>query len=270
MTTIKVRVPTECTLKEAVERVHGNNQLTTIVLEKGEHNVEETERNTGYRVDPTSNTLVIPSAMYIVGDPGVSKEEIVFTGGIFFKKGIQGNCQLKNLTVRPKSLVPERPAIQGRPARQGRPAITARPARPEHSATKVVGVHGKSSFTMEDVVVERCGYHGVYAHGTDVVGKCTNVEVRQCGMSGVVAAGGASITLIGAKTTVQHNCTRGRSEDYGLQLVGSSSTIQLVSPLTKEQASTDNGGGGNWVAGNGADNQISVGLGLALRLALRL
>ena len=33
----------------------------------------------------------------------------------------------------------------------------------------------------------------------------------------------------------------------------SSSTIQLVSPLTKEQVSTDNGGGGNWGAEYGAD-----------------
>jgi hypothetical protein len=37
-----------------------------------------------------------------------------------------------------------------------------------------------------------------------------------------------------------------------LQLWGSSSTIQLVSPLTKEQVSLDNGGGGNWGA-DGAD-----------------
>jgi hypothetical protein len=33
----------------------------------------------------------------------------------------------------------------------------------------------------------------------------------------------------------------------------SSSTIQLVSPLTKEQVSLDNGGGGNWGADYGGD-----------------
>ena len=39
------------------------------------------------------------------------------------------------------------------------------------------------------------------------------------------------------------------SDDYGLQVsCSSSSTIQLVSPLTKEQVSLDNGGGGNWGA----------------------
>jgi hypothetical protein len=60
--------------------------------------------------------------------------------------------------------------------------------------------------------------------------------------------------LIGAKTTVHHNCTSARSIDYGLKVCGSSSsTIQLVSPLTKQQVSLDNGGGGNWGAKDGGD-----------------
>jgi hypothetical protein len=105
----------------------------------------------------------------------------------------------------------------------------------------------------EDVLVEQCGLSGVVAMGTSVVGRCTNMEVRQCGQSGVRANGGASITLIGAKTTVHHNCTKGDSDNSGLQVYGSSSsTIQLVSPLTKEQVSVDNGGGGNWGAEQGA------------------
>ena len=77
---------------------------------------------------------------------------------------------------------------------------------------------------------------------------------------GVVASEGASITLIGTKTTVHHNCTDGESDEYGLQVYGSSSsTIQLVFPLTKEQVSLDNGGGGNWGAGFLCDiNQIKT------------
>jgi hypothetical protein len=114
---------------------------------------------------------------------------------------------------------------------------------------------------MEDVLVEQCGGSGVYAYGSGVVGRCTNVEVRQCGESGVLAINDASITLIGAKTTVHHNCTtEGVSGTYGLAVYGSSSsTIQLVSPLTKEQVSIDNGGGGNWGAYHGGDiNQIKT------------
>jgi len=57
---------------------------------------------------------------------------------------------------------------------------------------------------------------------------------------------------------VYHNCTQGNSWDYGLK-VSSSSTIQLVSPLTKEQVAIDNGGGGNWGAYHGGDiNQIKT------------
>jgi hypothetical protein len=195
-------------LKEAVGRVHGEERLTTIVVGKGEHQID-------------GEYLEIPSAMNIVGDPGVAKEEIVVVGGIKFKGGISGNCHLQHLTLR---------------------------------QAKKDGVRGYSSFTMDDVLVEQCGYYGVLAEGTGVVGRCTNVEVRQCGGSGVVAGSGASITLIGAKMTVHHNCTNGRSDDYGLEVnYSSSSTIQLVFPLTKEQVSLDNGGGGNWGAEYGGD-----------------
>ena len=193
-------------------------RMTTIVLGKGEHVVEVSKnRYTEH------NTLEIDSAVNIVGDPGVPKSEIVVVGGIRFNRGIPGNCHLQHLTLR-----------------QARGS----------------GVYGESSFTMDDVLVEQCGMHGVVAWDTGVVGRCTNVEVRQCGANGVVASNGASITLIGAKTKVHHNCTKGRS-DYGLAVrYGSSSTIQLVFPLTKEQVSFANGGGGNWGAEGGDINQI--------------
>ncbi len=143
-----------------------------------------------------------------------------------FKRRIQGNCHLQHLTLR---------------------------------QAKGSGVAGCSSFTMDDVLVEQCGHQGVRVVGTGVVGRCTNVEVRQCGASGAVANNGASITLIGAKTTVHHNCTNNDSGDYGLLVFGSSSTIQLLFPLTKEQVSIDNGGGGNWGAEGFADiNQIKT------------
>jgi len=112
---------------------------------------------------------------------------------------------------------------------------------------------------MEDVFVEQSGWRGVFAQGTGVVGRCTNVEVRQCGTNGVVAYNGASITLIGAKTTVHHNCTKGYSGQYGLTVSGTSATIQLLSPLAKEQVSCDNHGGRNWGAEGGGDiNQIKT------------
>ena len=82
--------------------------------------------------------------------------------------------------------------------------------------------------------------------------KCANVDGVECLH--------ARVPLIGAKTTVHHNCTKGGSDEYGLAVYhSSSSTIQLVSPLTKEQVSLDNGGGGNWGAEYGGDiNQIKT------------
>jgi hypothetical protein len=150
----------------------------------------------------------------------------VVVGGIGIEHGIQGNCHLEHLTLR---------------------------------QAKWNGVNGQSSFTVEDVLVEQCAYSGVVAEGTGVVGRCTNVEVCQCGGCGVFAFMGGSITLIGAKTTVHHNCTHGNSGDYGMVVHGSSSTIQLISPLTKETVSIDNAGGGNWGAAMGAHmNQIKT------------
>jgi hypothetical protein len=210
----EVRVPVDCqTLKEAVEKVQKDLRLTTVVVRKGEHQIDD-------------DNLMISSAMNIVGDPKVAKEEIVVVGGIWFTEGIQGNCHLQHLTLR-------------------------------HA--KECGVWGFSSFTMEDVLVEQCEENGVFVWGTGVVGRCTNVEVRQCGLSGVAASKGASITLIGAKTTVHHNCTNNDSDEYGLGVYNSSSsTIQLVYPLTKEQVSVNNGGGGNWGAWRAEINQIKT------------
>tara|TARA_B110001450_G_scaffold172760_1_gene161134 strand:+ start:246 stop:2054 length:1809 start_codon:yes stop_codon:yes gene_type:complete len=191
----------------------------TILLGQGEHHID-------------GNYEHISSAMNIVGDPGVARKDIVIMGGIWFEEGIPGICHLQHLTLR---------------------------------QAEDDGVRGKSSFTMDDVLVEQCVDCGVVAYATGVIGRCTNVEVRQCGLSGVVAGNGASITLIGAKTTVHHNCTKGKSGSYGLQVWDSSSfssiapsTIQLVSPLTKEEVSTDNGGDGNWRAETESDINQSM------------
>ena len=208
-------VPEDCrTLEEAVKRVQEDNRLTTIVLGKGEHQID-------------GEYLKISSTVKIVGRPDVPKEEIMVVGGIWFdvKKGIEENCHLQHMILR---------------------------------QAKNNGVFGESSFTMKDVIVEQCGQSGVIVLGTGVVGRCTNVEVRHCEQSGVVAAMGGSMTLFGAKTTVHHNCTT-TSYNYGLKVCSSSSTIQLVFPLTKEEVSIDNGGGGNWGAGWSVDiNQIKT------------
>ena len=221
-------VPEDCgTLEEAVKRAEQDPRITTIVLGQGEHQIKCELR--------PSYCLKIYSVVNIVGRPNVPKEKILVLGGIWFKEGIQGNCHLQHLTLSQAKLT-----------------------------AQLSGVLGQSSFTMEDVLVEQCGGDGVCAVGTGVVGRCTNVEVRQCGQSGVSASNGASITLIGAKTSVHHNCTAYGSEtcdwweEYGLQVQGASSTIQLVSPLTKERVAIDNGGIDNWGVDGGDISQIKT------------
>jgi hypothetical protein len=228
-----------CTYSQAHWQLANQNKPLPLYVPEDCHTLEEAVRRVKkdsrittivlgegeHQID--GNYLYVSSAMKIVGRPDVPKEKIVVVGGIFFEKAIQGDCHLQHMTLR---------------------------------QSKVNGVFGDSSFTMEDVLVEQCGCFGVSVDGYGVVGKCTNVEVRQCVFSGVLASQGASITLIGAKTTVHHNCTKDESWSYGLTVWGSSSsTIQLVSPLTKEQVSIDNGGGGNWGATfDGNINQIKT------------
>ena len=113
--------------------------------------------------------------MTIVGRSDVPKEKVVVVGGVCFTEGISGHCHLQHLTI---------------------PQATH------------VGVFGDSSFTMEDAVVEQCILQGVQAYGRGAVGRFTTVQVRQFGTCGVGAWAGASIRLIGAKTTVRDNCTR--------------------------------------------------------------
>ena len=221
-TSLTVNMPEDSNLNEfvkAVDLVNMENHFTA------DRTITIVVGKGEHQID--GQYLQIYSPMNIVGDSDVPQEEIVIVGGIVFVKGIPKNCHLQHLTLR---------------------------------QAKEKGVFGWSSFTMTDVLVEQCEYEGVYASGHGVVARCTNVKVRKCGRSGVVANHGASITLIGDKTTVSKNSTKKENDEYGLAVTGSSSsTIQLVDPLTKEKVSFDNEGGGNWgAADDGNIEQIKT------------
>ena len=106
---------------------------------------------------------------------------------------------------------------------------------------------------MRGCSVEDCEWYGVGAYEADIT--CDDLQVVGCGYSGVYAGENATITLSGQGTTIQGNGTKGESHHYGLK-ADSSSTIHLIHPLTKEEISTNNGGGGNW-GGDGTIKQIS-------------
>ena len=97
---------------------------------------------------------------------------------------------------------------------------------------------------MRGCTIEECEDYGMYAYGADIT--CDDLQVIGCGWSGVCAVDNATITLSGQSTSIQGNGTKGRSSSYGLDAYNSSSSIHLVPPLTKEQISKNNGGGGNW------------------------
>ena len=100
---------------------------------------------------------------------------------------------------------------------------------------------------MRGCTVEECQWNGVYAWGADI--SCDDLQVVGCGYSGVCAINNATITLSGQGTSIQGNVTDGLNYEfrgYGLHTYSSSANIHLVHPITKEQISTNNGGGGNW------------------------
>ena len=101
--------------------------------------------------------------------------------------------------------------------------------------------------------VEMCQSHGVYAFNAYI--SCDDVQVVGCVYSGVCAHRGGTVKLSGANTRIEGNVTGGHSRYYGLHTHGSSAKIQIVTPLTKDTISINNGGGGNW-GGSGIE-QVS-------------
>ena len=88
----------------------------------------------------------------------------------------------------------------------------------------------------------------------------SNCQVSHSKNSGVWVMDGL-ITMNGSGTSIHNNVTGGYSHLYGLYSSISSSSIHLVSPLTKESVFINNGGGGNY-GGNGTiaivDNEGTI------------
>ena len=92
--------------------------------------------------------------------------------------------------------------------------------------------------------VEKCQYHGVNADNAHI--SCEDVQVVGCVLNGVYAYQGGTVKLSGENTRIEGNVTNGNSRNYGLTAWDSFSKIQIVTPLTKDTISTNNGGGGRF------------------------
>ena len=93
--------------------------------------------------------------------------------------------------------------------------------------------------------IEKSEEDGVYVSETKR-NTMSNCQVSHSIESGVFVGYNGLITMNGSGTSIHNNVTEGESHNYGLYTSTSSSTIHLVSPLTKESVSINNGGGGNY------------------------
>jgi hypothetical protein len=114
------------------------------------------------------------------------------------------------------------------------------------SQSKGDGVYGSGmSFHLFHLNIEKSEGRGVLVNGTKR-NTMSNCQVSHSKGSGVKVGNAGLITINGSGTSIHNNVTGGRSDRYGLDSSFSSSSILLVSPLTKESVSINNGGGGNY------------------------
>ena len=106
--------------------------------------------------------------------------------------------------------------------------------------SKVSGVYGYkgASMHLDNVSVENSGNNGVSVSWTKR-NSMKNCNVSHSKGSGLLVASRGLMTIDGNATTIHHNCT-------GLKPIDSSASIHIVSPLTIEMISKNNGGDGNY------------------------
>ena len=158
--------------------------------------------------DEGGNKVVINISISIVGE---SRERCVVMGAMDIKGKKEDDVNVSNLTLRD---------------------------------SKHYGVCGNrsASIHLDNVSVENSGNHGIHINGTKR-NTMKNCNVSHSKGSGLLVYGGL-MTISGNATTIHHN---GTVWGYGLDACSRHASIYLVSPLTIETVSTDNGranGGG--------------------------
>jgi len=160
--------------------------------------------------DEGGNIVHINVSISIVGE---SREHCIVIGGLRMngKKEDDVNVNVSNLTLR------------------------------KSKGVGVLGYNG-ASMHLDNVSVENSGESGVYVNGSKR-STMKNCNVSHSKGNGLWVYNDGLMTIDGNATTIHHNGTGGFH--YGLCATYSSS-IHLVSPLTKEMISTNNHGGNNY------------------------
>ena len=123
--------------------------------------------------------------------------------------------------------------------------------------SKGIGVEGRmyggASIHLDNVSIENSGQCGVAVYGKRNTMK--NCNVSHSKSNGLVVSGDDGLmTIDGDATTIHHNCISGCSCEisscyvhvrFGMH-VYTNSSIHLLSPLTKDMITKNNGGGGNY------------------------
>ena len=175
----------------------------------------------------TVNIVNINIPIFIIGE---SREHCVVMGGLEIKGKKEDDVNVSNLTLR------------------------------DSKSHGIFGSRG-ASIHLDNVSVENSDGYGVQIRTPSKRNTMKNCNVSHSKLSGLDVRVGGLMTIDGNGTTIHHNCTDGFSWNYGLDANDSSSSIHLVSPLTIETISKNNGGGGNY-GGNGTiaivDNEGTI------------
>jgi Skp family chaperone for outer membrane proteins len=184
----------------------GLNSLSNALKKAKENGINGIFLENGVH-DEKGEQVVIDFPLTIIGE---SKDGCTIIGGLDMKGKKEDDVNVKHLTI---------------------------------SQSKGAGVQGYlgMSFHLFHLKIEKSEGNGVYVNTKR--NTMSNCQVSHSKWSGVISGG--LITMMGSGTSIHNNGTSGNSSYYGLCTWNSSSSIHLVSPLTKESVSINNGGGGN-------------------------
>jgi parallel beta-helix repeat protein len=188
----------------------GLNSLSNALKKAKESGISDIFLEDGVH-DEKGKDVVIDFPITIIGE---SKDGCTIIGGLRMKGKKKDDVNVKHLTI---------------------------------SQSKGHGVFGDGgmSFHLFHLNIEKSEYSGVSVWSTKR-NTMSNCQVSHSKKSGVYVGYAGLITMNGSGTSIHNNVTGGSSNRYGLHTYDSSASIHLVSPLTKESVSINNGGGGNY------------------------
>jgi hypothetical protein len=195
----------------------GFNSLKNALIKAKENDTKEIFLENGVH-DEQGGYVVIDFPVTIIGE---SKDGCTIIGGLKMTGKKEDDVNVKHLTI----------------------------SQSENHGVQGWGGMSIHLFHLNIEKSEECGVRVCETKGNTM----SSCQVSHSKRSGVISVLGGLITMKGSGTSIHNNVTGGDSRQYGL-CTSSSASIHLVSPLTKENISINNGGGGNY----GGDGTIKT------------